>query len=95
MVFSQTMDSISNRPFPKIEVSAYSQIRYNMSKRTNSVVRTGASFGNRIYSDSLVNHLDTIIQTRELSMKDLPFYSKNGRSSPMTFETLLPIFQTI
>lgn len=35
MVFSQTMDPIINRPFPKIEVSAYSQIRYEMIRKQN------------------------------------------------------------
>lgn len=75
MVFSQTMDPIINRPFPKIEVSAYSQIRYEMDKKAKSAIGKGTSFGsNRAYRDSLINHLDTIIQAREQSMKDLPIY---------------------
>ena len=92
MVFSQTIDSISNRPFPKIEVSAYSQIRYDMYKRTNSVIITGTSFGsNKIYSDSLINHLDTIIQAREQSMKDLPIYKAVWGTDTLTYRYNPPI----
>ena len=92
MVFSQTMDPIINRPFPKIEVSAYSQIRYEMDKKAKSAIGKGTSFGsNRAYRDSLINHLDTIIQAREQSMKDLPIYKAVWGKDTLTYRYNPPI----